>query len=319
MPPPPSLPTSSIASNTFAVPSISPLSRFADLSLRSPAINSLVSNSPAVQQHPPLETSSPTPEKMTAQVQANDKLSSVSPSAAERWSPLRRTVPAKDVSPAPSSDPEPARMEMDDQTTPATPVGVDPPDELPPPTTTDSEDVPMVTSSPSFAEPPPISSTSIVSDSSSSLDVPTERPPSPASIPSTPPPPSPPAATVEAVIVSPPLPVEVVIPECPPASALFDDELLQDEDVHMLSEDEVVKEISEPKPASSSSHLPSTDAEIRESAPLSSLSPSVEPRTVPESPLPPVPHPPSSPSPPPSPVVEHVIPERAATPTFIRY
>ena len=223
-------------------------------------------------------------------------------------------MPVKDVSPTPSSDPEPARMEMDDQTTPATPVGVDPPDKPLPPTTTDSEDVPMVTSSLSFVEPPPTLSTLIVSDSSSSLDVPTERPPSPASIPSTPPPPpSPPAAAVEAVIVPPP-PVEVVIPECPPASALFDDELLRDEDVQMLSEDEVVKEISEPKPASSSSPLPSTDAEIREYAPPSPHSPSVEPQTVPESPLPPVPHPPSSPSPQPSPIVEHVIPERAATP-----
>ena len=32
-------------------------------------------------------------------------------------------------------------MEMDDQTTPASPVAVDPLDEPPPPTTTDSEDV----------------------------------------------------------------------------------------------------------------------------------------------------------------------------------
>jgi hypothetical protein len=45
MPPPPSLPTSSIAPNAFAVPSISPLSRFADLSLRPPPFNSLVYNS----------------------------------------------------------------------------------------------------------------------------------------------------------------------------------------------------------------------------------------------------------------------------------
>ena len=43
MPPPPSVPMSWTASNTFAVPSISPLTRFADLSLRSPAINLLVS------------------------------------------------------------------------------------------------------------------------------------------------------------------------------------------------------------------------------------------------------------------------------------
>jgi hypothetical protein len=157
----------------------------------------------------------------------------------------------------------------------------------------------MVTSSPSFVEPPPISSTSIVSDSSSSL---TERPPSPASIPSTLPPLSP-AAAVGAVIVPLPPPVEVVIPECPPASALFDDELPQD----TTDEDEVAEAISEPKPASLSSPLPSTNGEIRESAPPA-------PQTAPVSPLPPVPHPPSSPSPPPSPIVEHVIPERAATP-----
>ena len=43
IPPPPSVPMSSTALNTFAVPSISPLTRFADLSLRSPAINLLVS------------------------------------------------------------------------------------------------------------------------------------------------------------------------------------------------------------------------------------------------------------------------------------
>jgi hypothetical protein len=133
MPPPPSQPTSSTASNAFAVPLMFPLSRFADLSLHSPAINSLVSNSPAVQQYPHYETFSPTPERVTVQVQVNDKPSSVSPSAAERWSPLRRMVPAKDISPTPSSDPVPARMEMDDQTTPAAPVGVDTLDEPPPP------------------------------------------------------------------------------------------------------------------------------------------------------------------------------------------
>ena len=52
MPPPPfvrSTAPSSTGSNAVAVPSISPLSRFVDLSLRSPAIPSLVSNSPAVQ------------------------------------------------------------------------------------------------------------------------------------------------------------------------------------------------------------------------------------------------------------------------------
>jgi len=67
-----------------------------------------------------------------------------------------------------------AMMEMDDQTAPASPVGVDPLDKPPPPTMTDSEDVSMVTSSPYFVEPPPIPFTSIVWDSSSSLDVPTE-------------------------------------------------------------------------------------------------------------------------------------------------
>jgi hypothetical protein len=91
---------------------------------------------------------------------------------------------------------------------------------------------------------------------------------------------------------------------------LFDDELPRDEDAQMLSEDEVVKEISDPKPALPSSPLPSTDAEIRESAPLSPILPPVEPQTAPASPLPPVP----PPSLPPSPIVEHIIPERAATP-----
>lgn len=65
--PPPSVPTSSAASNTFVVPSISPIPRFADLSLRLPAVNSLVSNNPATQQHPPRETPSPTPERVPAQ------------------------------------------------------------------------------------------------------------------------------------------------------------------------------------------------------------------------------------------------------------
>ena len=53
---------------------------------------------------------------------------------------------------------------MDDLTTPASPVGVDPLDEPPLATTTGSEDVSMVTSSPSFVEPLPTSSTSIVLD-----------------------------------------------------------------------------------------------------------------------------------------------------------
>jgi len=134
MPPPISVPTSSTALHAFVVPSISPLSRFADLSLHSPAINSLVSNFPAVRQHLPRETSSLALESVMAYVQANDKPSSVSPT--------------------PSSEPEPARMEMDEQTTPDSPVGLDPLDEPPPPTTTDSEDISMVTSSPSFVVPP---------------------------------------------------------------------------------------------------------------------------------------------------------------------
>jgi len=66
MPPPISVPTSSTALHAFAVPPISPLSRFADLSLRSPAINSPVSNFPAVRQHPPRETSSPALESVMA-------------------------------------------------------------------------------------------------------------------------------------------------------------------------------------------------------------------------------------------------------------
>lgn len=115
-------------------------------------------------------------------------------------------------------------------------------------------------------------------------------------------------------MIVPPPAVEVVIPQCPPASVLFDDELPQDEDVQMLSEDEVVKEISGLKPASPFSPLPSTDAEIRESAPHSPILPPIEPQKATASPLSPVP--PSSPSPPPSPIVEHIIPERAATPVL---
>ena len=55
------------SSTGFVVPSISPLTRFADLSLRSPAIASLVSNSPGT----PGENPSPTPERVTAR--ANDE------------------------------------------------------------------------------------------------------------------------------------------------------------------------------------------------------------------------------------------------------
>jgi len=47
---PPPVPTSSAASNASVVPSTSPITRFTDLSLRSPAINSFVSNNPAMQQ-----------------------------------------------------------------------------------------------------------------------------------------------------------------------------------------------------------------------------------------------------------------------------
>ena len=66
--PPPSVPTSSVASNTFVVPSTpSPLARFVDLSLRSPAIYSFVSNGPAMQQHQPCETPSPMPERVPVQ------------------------------------------------------------------------------------------------------------------------------------------------------------------------------------------------------------------------------------------------------------
>ena len=161
MAPPPfvrSTAPSSTGSNAVAVPSISPLSRFADLLFHSPAIASLVSNSPVVEQQPPCETSSPTPERAKTPSQANAEPSSVSPSAAESWSPLRKTFPAKGASPTPSSKPEPAWMEMDEQTTPGSPVDLDAVDEsLPTPMTGDSEDVSMVTSS---SEPPPTSATS---------------------------------------------------------------------------------------------------------------------------------------------------------------
>jgi hypothetical protein len=85
MPPPPfvsSTASSSIVSTTVAAPSISSLARIADLSFRSPAITSLVSKSPAIaiQKHPFRETSSPTPERVMVQVQADDE---ASPSAAE--------------------------------------------------------------------------------------------------------------------------------------------------------------------------------------------------------------------------------------------
>ena len=293
MPPPPFMPTPaplSTAMDAVAVPSISPLSRFADLSLRSPAITSLVSGSPAIPQLPPRDNSSPTPERVRAP--------SASPSAAERWSPLRRTVPAKDVSPTPSEH-EPAQLEIDDQTTPASTVEPDAVDESPPPTTA-GDDVPMVTSS-------PLLEISIGSNESSTSDVPTERPPTPVSIPSTPLSPSAPP---------PPPAVEVVVPECPPASALFDDELPADTmgvDVQVVGEDEMVEEISEPKPASPSPPLASSEAEGRESAPSPILSP-VEPQRSLISPLPSVPHPSSSSPPPASPAVEQVIPERLVTP-----
>jgi hypothetical protein len=58
--PPPSIPTSapsSTASSVSAVPSISPHSRFGDLSLRSPAITSLVSSTPSIPQQPPPDNS----------------------------------------------------------------------------------------------------------------------------------------------------------------------------------------------------------------------------------------------------------------------
>ena len=64
IPPPPSIPTAApslTAPSAVAVPSISPLTKFADLSLRSPPINLPVSNSPASQQHSPRKTSLPTP------------------------------------------------------------------------------------------------------------------------------------------------------------------------------------------------------------------------------------------------------------------
>jgi hypothetical protein len=177
MPPPPSAPISapsSTMSTAFAVPSVSPLSRFADLSLRSPAIASLVSGSPSIFQHPHPDNSLPTPEK--EMVVVHREPSSVSPSAAEKWSsPLRRT---KDVSPTPSSEHEPSRMGMGTQTTPSSTAEPDAlGDSTPPPAATaDSEDVAMTTSS-SFVEPPPTTSTSIVSNTSSTLNVPTERPP----------------------------------------------------------------------------------------------------------------------------------------------
>jgi hypothetical protein len=161
MAPPPfvhSTAPSSTGSNAVAVPSISPLSRFADLSFHSPAIASLVSNSPVVEQQPPCETSSPMPERAKTPSQANAEPSSVSPSAAESWSPLRKTFPAKGAWPTPSPKPEPARMEMDEQTTPGSPADLDAVDESPPtPMRGDSEDVSMVTSS---SEPPPTSATS---------------------------------------------------------------------------------------------------------------------------------------------------------------
>lgn len=107
---------------------------------------------------------------------AHREPSSVSPSAAEKWSsPLRRT---KDVSPTPSSEHEPSRMGMGTQTTPPSTAEPDALGESTPPPAAmaDSEDVAMSTSS-SFVEPPPTTSTSIVFNMSSTLNVPTERSP----------------------------------------------------------------------------------------------------------------------------------------------
>jgi len=65
---PPPVPTSSAASNAlWFLPLPLSCTRFADLSLRSPAINLVVSNGPATQQHPPHETPSPTPERVSGQ------------------------------------------------------------------------------------------------------------------------------------------------------------------------------------------------------------------------------------------------------------
>lgn len=60
-----------------------------------------------------------------------------------------------------------------------------------------------------------------------------------------------------------------MIPECPPASALFDDELppdTMDVDVQISHEDELAKETLESKPTSPSSPLDPTGTENRESA-----------------------------------------------------
>ena len=81
---------------------------------------------------------------------------------------------------------------MDDQTTPAFPVAVDPLDEPPPPTMTDSEDVSMVFR----CAPADIVYFDCLGFTSQSCDSTTSTTGS-----------------------------RVVIPECPPASALFDDEL----------------------------------------------------------------------------------------------
>jgi len=83
MPPLTSVLTSSTALHAFAVPFISPISRFADLLLRSPMINSLVSNSHSTTT-PAMRDFFTTPERVTAQVQANYLPSSAFPSAAER-------------------------------------------------------------------------------------------------------------------------------------------------------------------------------------------------------------------------------------------
>ena len=219
MPPPPSVPTtvpSLTAPNASAVPSISPLTRFADLSLRSPAITSLVSNSPAIPPPLPRDNSSPTPEK----VKTND---GVSPGTTERWSPLRRTFSAKEASPTPSSEPESTRMNA--QSTPSPTIEPDARDQTPPPSTAHSEDMTGLTSS-----PPPTSSIALCSDVPSNLDVPTERPPTPVSTPSTP---SPPSAIIETAIA-----------DCPPASALFNNELI---DRQIL---ELATGVPEPTPTS---------------------------------------------------------------------
>jgi len=114
---------------------------------------------------------------------------------------------AKEPSPTPSSEPEPTVMEMNDQSSPSSTITPDARDQTPLPPTARSEDTTVLTSS-----PPPTSSTLIGSDVSSNLDVPTERPPTPVSTLSTT---APPSAIAETAIA-----------DCPPAEALFDNELI---------------------------------------------------------------------------------------------